>query len=399
MNSDLANLLGALRDRPDDELARLALADWCLEQPDEATQARAEHVRLSLELARLPRGPSARPLFERVKAMERRWRTPWLGRLREIAHRCDFLPGGLVKLEASGGRTEQAIRANVAPPADEEFAWVSSLVARAISPGCLRWLAGLLPGGLVRSFQLEMTSGVDLVGVLPACPWLPGVRALDVSSFTSSDSGRLADDVVVRLARLESLGELRELRLYNAALHPAGCTALVGSPHLRRLRRLALPRCNLSAAMPGLCSGSFASLGVLCVESNDLSPPAVETLAGWPGLATVRQLDLSENPLGDAGLAALARSPHLGELRELGLRNCGLTHRGLTALAGASLGRLRSLDVRQNDSIADAGLLAISGSPLLSSLRVLLHTRYGLRDRTRAALEARFGKGHGPSPH
>ena len=30
MNPDLANLLGALRDQPDDETAYLALADWCL---------------------------------------------------------------------------------------------------------------------------------------------------------------------------------------------------------------------------------------------------------------------------------------------------------------------------------------------------------------------------------
>src|SRR5262245_41050574 len=55
MHPDLANLLGALRDQPDDELAYLALADWCLEQPDEATQARGEHVRLSLEFSKMPR--------------------------------------------------------------------------------------------------------------------------------------------------------------------------------------------------------------------------------------------------------------------------------------------------------------------------------------------------------
>jgi uncharacterized protein (TIGR02996 family) len=53
VNYDLANLLGALRDRPDDELAYLALADWCLDQPDRATQARGEHVRLSRELSTL----------------------------------------------------------------------------------------------------------------------------------------------------------------------------------------------------------------------------------------------------------------------------------------------------------------------------------------------------------
>ena len=66
MHPDLANLLGALRDDPDDEVAYLALADWCLEQPDEATQARCEHVRLSLEFGKLPR-PQHGPGYQRKR--------------------------------------------------------------------------------------------------------------------------------------------------------------------------------------------------------------------------------------------------------------------------------------------------------------------------------------------
>ena len=46
MNADLACLLAGLRDQPDDDVARFALADWCLEQPDPVTQARGEHVRV-----------------------------------------------------------------------------------------------------------------------------------------------------------------------------------------------------------------------------------------------------------------------------------------------------------------------------------------------------------------
>ena len=42
--SDAQGLLDAIRERPDDDLPRLALADWCMEQPDEATQARGEFI-------------------------------------------------------------------------------------------------------------------------------------------------------------------------------------------------------------------------------------------------------------------------------------------------------------------------------------------------------------------
>ena len=40
MSSELQGLLDAIRERPDEGLPRLALADWCMEQPDEPTQAR-----------------------------------------------------------------------------------------------------------------------------------------------------------------------------------------------------------------------------------------------------------------------------------------------------------------------------------------------------------------------
>ena len=60
MSRDLTALLAAVRDDPDDELPRLALADWCLEQADEATQARGEYVHVSERRRRMmPGDPGA----------------------------------------------------------------------------------------------------------------------------------------------------------------------------------------------------------------------------------------------------------------------------------------------------------------------------------------------------
>ena len=49
---DIAHaLLDAVRDDPDDDLPRLAYADWLMEQPSEAEQGRGEFIQLQCRLA------------------------------------------------------------------------------------------------------------------------------------------------------------------------------------------------------------------------------------------------------------------------------------------------------------------------------------------------------------
>src|SRR5262245_36751355 len=128
MNPDLAALLAGLRDDPADEVAAVALADWCLEQSDPATQARGEHVRMSLRLGKLGSGDAgARELRRQVRALEKRHRAAWLGTMRPLAHRCDFLPGGLVRLQLSSGMLRQARSLALPAPSAESFAWVSQI--------------------------------------------------------------------------------------------------------------------------------------------------------------------------------------------------------------------------------------------------------------------------------
>src|SRR5262245_24628867 len=47
-------LLDDIRANPDDDLPRLALADWCMEQNDLAMQARGEFIHLRCRAATLP---------------------------------------------------------------------------------------------------------------------------------------------------------------------------------------------------------------------------------------------------------------------------------------------------------------------------------------------------------
>ncbi len=333
MNADLANLLGALRDSPDDDLGRLALADWCQEQPDTATRARGDHVRLALELSKLKRGEAGEPeLRARVKALEGRWRSTWLGPLRHLMHRCDFLPGGLVKAEATGNRAAQARKEGVRPPTDEEFAWVSSLVVRATQQDELNWLARTLPAGLVRSFELQIqTRTDDCVASVSSCRWLTGLRALRLYWVGGpriwAGAGRLAD--------LPLRGCV--LTLHNAGLGVRGCSALAAGG-LSALAGLTLNSCRLAGGpLRALLVAGFEPPPALSFAANDLTTADTDALAAWPGLAHVRELILDYNPIGDAGALALARSPHLTGIRKLSLLHTGVTARGLRAFSTIGL--------------------------------------------------------------
>src|SRR4051812_34816813 len=86
-------LLAAIREQPDDDLARLAYADW-LEESGEAD--RAQFVRLQVQYDRQEtRSPAAGELSERAEALaaahERRWLGEWADLLVNWSFRRGFL--------------------------------------------------------------------------------------------------------------------------------------------------------------------------------------------------------------------------------------------------------------------------------------------------------------------
>ena len=60
--TDGERLLAAVIDAPDDDLPRLAYADWLEERGDAAGRARASFIRLQIELARLAEDDPRRPV-------------------------------------------------------------------------------------------------------------------------------------------------------------------------------------------------------------------------------------------------------------------------------------------------------------------------------------------------
>src|SRR5215510_14180756 len=82
--SDESALLAAIRANPDDDTPRLVFADWLDEQGGESNAARAEYIRLGIELARIDEDDPDRKtrarrkaLGERSNAIEKRYKKVW----------------------------------------------------------------------------------------------------------------------------------------------------------------------------------------------------------------------------------------------------------------------------------------------------------------------------------
>ncbi len=417
MNPDLAALLAALRDDPADRVARLALADWCLEQPAPLLQARGQHLHLHAQRAALQYGePGYHELSVPIRALEKRWRRHWLGQLRPFGHRCDFLPGGLVAVSVSSGKLAQVMVQNLPPPTRDEWAWVTSLrCAAVLTAEQLRWLAAFFPPGFLRSFDASVHRqvGPPAVHILAGCSWLDGLRNLSLGSH-------LGDEGIQALAGLPQLARLRSLALPSNDLGENGLQALAGSSYLHNLRRLHLQHNRLGPTAVRVLgqapwSAGLEDLGLwrcflgprglrhlldcwrptrlsrLDLGDNGLDAPAGAMLAGWPGLAGVTELLLSNNPLGDQGAAALARSPYLGRLQYLKLGATGLGDEGLRELARSPvLGELEELYLDEPGVTQEGYWLLVHAPGLPALRRVRLPYRAELPAALRAALQKRF---------
>jgi Ran GTPase-activating protein (RanGAP) involved in mRNA processing and transport len=106
-------------------------------------------------------------------------------------------------------------------------------------------------------------------------------------------------------------------------------------------------------------------------EDDPIRTASVRSLMDWPGLATLRKLNLAGNDLSSEGIRALLQSPHAAGLKELSLRDTRLDGAAMaefaTAVAGLSLDML---DVGQNILGAD-GAEAVASAPCLKELKAL----------------------------
>jgi uncharacterized protein (TIGR02996 family) len=210
-------------EQPDDDGPRLIYADWLDEHGE---PARAEFIRVQIELARLPRDHPRRGELEAreralLKEHEQAWVGPLLGPLPGMVAEWKFRRGFLeeVALEGRGLRGHADLLFRASP-----IRHLTVYLARS-------HLAALPPLARLTSLNLGGNSiGDEGVVTLAACPCLGRLTALNLRSNGLTDAG------VRTLAFSGGLQRLAALNLSNNAVGDAGAAALAaGLPQLTSL--------------------------------------------------------------------------------------------------------------------------------------------------------------------
>jgi uncharacterized protein (TIGR02996 family) len=292
--SDAQGLLDAIRERPDDDLPRLALADWCMEQPDEATQARGEFIQLRCQAARLaPDDPGRPPLDLRSRQLRDQYEGVWLGSLAKDVRSWDF-DRGLTVIELAGNARRFSL------------------------------------DGLIRR---------------PEWLWVIGVKGV-----------LLTREHVEQLSRSGAAGQLTSLDLTDCEVGAGGTRAITTPERFGRLARLRLDYGRVGdEGAEALAKSSLDRLTVLSLFAAGVGPAGAQVLANSSGLKRLVALDLGHNPLGEQGGRAIAACSALAALRVLSLSGCQIGPRGAASLIhSTALGKLERLDATNNGLSAAA---------------------------------------------
>jgi len=370
---DLAGLLAAVADRPDDEAAKLVLADWLEEHDD----PRGGLFRLLATGGSLdpwlkahgnwwPGKDGRRFLHREGGALYLEWHPPSTGRGRELIENgwvTDVRlrgPRGLRAFEAAWPLLRRLTVSGWADAADLEPVWSR---AGLTALGLYLW-GRHVAGGLPRLAELpqlrELRLGLDAAQALPLKTLDQVGRLTGLTSLGLLSWGDRAPDgpLCPALGRLESL-DLRSSEGLSTCVmaHP-------GPPTLRHL---------VLEIDDGTTTGEVARLAALpALESFAPDLPwhgQADLLAGVAELASLRRLDLGDfvrRRVTDAGLSHL---PRLSRLESLNVGRADVvSDGGLRRLAG--LTRLTELSLVECPALAQEGATAIGSLTALRSLNL-----------------------------
>jgi uncharacterized protein (TIGR02996 family) len=185
-------------------------------------------------------------------------------------------------------------------------------------------LANGPPGRTLRQLKVGGDSfrsipfGVRASRWLAAGPWPTHLEVLKISFADAMKAGGAQ-----ALAESPYLGQLTELDCYLTAFGDGGLQALAASRHLTKLGELALFKNRIGdAGVQALTAAPWwGRLTTLRLGDNRITAAGVAALAKSPGLRSVRWLDLHDNRINDDGALALAAAPQLRNVRKLHLYN------------------------------------------------------------------------------
>ncbi len=385
---ELIRLLDACKQAPEDDAARLVLADWLEEYGDEDDRQRAAFVRLDVA----PGEDHGRPNF--LKWRMRMWKDNakrWLPARRiveegsstrglvwakaDASGLCKSRPGeGWAWVEALATTPGKGQTAGLlAAPALAGIGWLS-LPGRA---DVLRALADAEPPATLRGLSLAGRGmGADR---FLASPLAARLRTLWVSEGRWHDT---AWDAVGRLEGLESLmppvptrddpfggGRLRLRSLdINAAWPTPAFAAMTRSDACAGLRRLGITSGHRPIDVAALASARFwPTLEHLRLHDAPITDPAA--LARCHAAPSLRVLVLGWTGLDAGGLRLLAGSPLCAALDRLSIHGADLGPEGARAVMAMPAAPL-TLDLG-GAHLGDEGVTTLAAWPGLARCRVL----------------------------
>jgi uncharacterized protein (TIGR02996 family) len=350
-------LLKAIREGPEDDLPRLAYADWLDEhgQPE-----RAELIRVQIERATLEGEVGG---LERSLDWESRDQGEFFRGLRAA------LQGGRQRSTKGHARRE----------------------ARLLKAHGASWLGGLsFPVEFRRGFPevLEVSARqyLEAAAILERVAPVQAVRLTHYATYEEEpeDIGWEEEDQ----ASLELVGRLADCPQLQrwVELEFVGCPgidifeSLLSSPHLTRLHRLVATGNEVGSGVALVVDPRFASLRWLDLYNSDSAGgrPGDDVFIDMvtsPHLARLEHFDFGANSARDDALEALASSPTMSRLRTLGLAGNYVTASGLRLLGhSTNLPGLRHLDVSWSmarQPLDDTALAILLQSPLSAQLTFL----------------------------
>ena len=314
--------LVAIGENLDDDTPRLVFADWLQENGDEA---RAEFIRIQCDHARGRPADAARA-DSLLAANRRKWLRGLPKSLADNPKRCTFRRGFPAAITVQGFQFVSNGEAICRLTPIEELT-LAAVTPEALKVPAIAGIRKLTLGG-VNSAKVEALAG---------SPALPGLVDL---SITWGDASRqsmrklLANPALTRLRRLSlqsiPVGNavaaalaaphttgLEELRLRHTRLDYAGAVALAHAPASLRVLDLHNNHIEDTGLFRLLASPVLQNLEELGLGSCRLGPASARALANWPGLRTMRRLDLRNNLLGKADVEQIRTSPHATCLEEV----------------------------------------------------------------------------------
>jgi uncharacterized protein (TIGR02996 family) len=325
---DRRALMAAIIANPDEDTPRLALADWLQEHGTAPDRARAEFIRLQVQLTRTKPGKARDKLTTEAFKLEVQHRFTWLMPLLEVDPRLD----------------------------GEGIAFRRGLLA---------YLFFDTSAFLSKTVRSTLPDALAAVGVESLCFFSPTKR---ISDFVSAPALRWGarlqypgpdDAMLAAVGAATECAHLSELKFDEVSITDAGLKAFAASTGTARLRTVHISTSgSLTQKKP-----KFTAAGVLALLHSDRLPrlDTLELDTGTsrfdlgplfadPALQRLTKLWLdSRTPLAD-----VVASPHLTNLSVLVLLNTQVAPEAVEKLVGPAFAKLNEVFLRTRDPLPAA---------------------------------------------